>query len=94
MQVCCASLMTSEALLTCSIVFAILALFWNRVDEEVALLAPWQVMTKGFRGASDTILLDYISPTIPVKLFRSLKSRHWAVFSAIGVTLLLKLIVS
>lgn len=72
----------------------ILALLWNHVDEEVALLAPWQMMTKGFRGASETLLLDYISPIIPMKLLKSFRKKHWAVFSTIVVTLLLKLIVS
>ena len=51
-------------------------------------------MKQGPTPASQSILLDYIAPSLPSGLWQALKNRHWAVVASIMSYLMLHLCVS
>ncbi|KAH9233961.1 hypothetical protein K456DRAFT_36705 [Colletotrichum gloeosporioides 23] len=61
---------------------AILALItglWRQVDYHAKMNQPWQQLAKEATPAANSVLLDYISPSLPVALFKALRNRHWTV---------------
>lgn len=63
---------------------------WRQVDFANKILMPWEELRTGPSSADKTLLLDYISPLLPVSLWMAIKNRHWAVaLSLIGQLLIL-----
>ncbi|KAI9147480.1 hypothetical protein HJFPF1_12505 [Paramyrothecium foliicola] len=58
--------------------------YWNKI------LMPWKELQEGPATAEKTLLLDYVSPILPLGLWRAMKNRHWAVaLSTFGSALIL-----
>jgi Protein of unknown function (DUF3433) len=74
------------------IVFVLLAALWRKLDYEVKRLMPWAEMAKGPTIADKSLLLDYVSPTLPTAMYRSLRNRHFVVFTSIMVFIVMKII--
>ncbi|OCT46426.1 hypothetical protein CLCR_01041 [Cladophialophora carrionii] len=73
-------------------VLVIVVAFWRQVDFQCKAIAPWAVLYKDPGHASQTILLDYISPMQASSLWTSLKNRHFIVAAGITGFILLKVI--
>lgn len=51
---------------------------------------PWEELKMGPSSADKTLLLDYVSPILPISLWTAIKNRHWAVvISIVGQLLIL-----
>ena len=70
-------------------VFTLIAFFWSQTAYRAKQLQPWVQMRKGFQPASQSVLLDYISPMNALALLRSLRHRHLLATLGIAGTLLL-----
>lgn len=63
---------------------------WRQVDFANKILMPWEELKAGPSPADKTLLLDYISPILPVSFWIAIKNRHWAVvISMLGQLLIL-----
>ncbi|UKZ53144.1 hypothetical protein TrVGV298_006935 [Trichoderma virens] len=71
-------------------VLVVVGALWRQVDFANKILMPWEELRTGPSSADKTLLLDYISPLLPVGLWMSIKNRHWSVtISIIGQLLIL-----
>ena len=63
--------------------FTLFLALWNRVDYRIRQMMPWIALHEhpGI-AASQSIFLDYLSPTMPEILWQSFKNRHFAVTSS------------
>lgn len=59
------------------------------MDFANKILMPWEELRTGPSSADKTLLLDYISPLLPVSLWRAIGNRHWAVVMSIAGQLLI-----
>ncbi|KAI1123056.1 hypothetical protein F5Y10DRAFT_281199 [Nemania abortiva] len=64
---------------------------WTQVDYSNKILTPWKEMRQGQTAADRSVLLEYISPPMLTVLWRTMKSRHWAVTASILGILLIQL---
>ena len=62
---------------------------WRQVDFANKILMPWEELRTGPSSAEKTLLLDYISPLLPVGLWMAIRNRHWAVVMSIFGQLLI-----
>ena len=74
-----------------AVVFTVIAAFWGRVEYQIKQCTPWWKMSKGPAAAQRSVLLDYVSPMLPVAWYRSLRNNHSAVSASIAIAMLLKL---
>jgi hypothetical protein len=74
-------------------VFTIIAAFWTQVDYRTRQMQPWEEMAKGPQPASNSLLLDYISPNPVVAFLHSFKNHHLPVTTALFASLLLKVLI-
>ncbi|KAL7919614.1 hypothetical protein ACQKWADRAFT_300949 [Trichoderma austrokoningii] len=71
-------------------VLVVVGALWRQVDFANKILMPWEELKAGPSPAEKTLLLDYISPILPISLWVAIKNRHWAVvMSMIGQLLIL-----
>ncbi|KAL6786618.1 hypothetical protein J3E68DRAFT_420134 [Trichoderma sp. SZMC 28012] len=71
-------------------VLVVVGALWRQVDFANKILMPWEELRTGPSSADKTLLLDYISPLLPISLWTAIKNRHWAVaLSLIGQLLIL-----
>ncbi|KAK5047627.1 hypothetical protein LTR84_006292 [Exophiala bonariae] len=66
---------------------AVLA-FWNRVDYRIRQMAPWATLFRESRTpACRGVLVDYISPSKPEIIWRSVQNRDWlvSISSIVGI---------
>jgi hypothetical protein len=75
------------------VIFFIQAALWAQLDTRTKQLTPWQVLAKGPSPASQSILLDYLSPWNVVSFIRSLKLGHYAVALTVFGSVLFKLLI-
>ncbi|KAI1629390.1 hypothetical protein EDD37DRAFT_49503 [Exophiala viscosa] len=62
---------------------------WKQVDFHCRTLVPWSRLRHGPAPAWDPLLLDYVSPILPMVLINAAKNHDWAVLAgAIGDLLL------
>jgi Protein of unknown function (DUF3433) len=80
-------------LLTYRPVFSIVSALWTLVEYRIKQLTPWQVLRQGPADATESVLLDYLSPWNVISLFRSLKAGHYVVTITILATLLIRLLI-
>ncbi|GFP58755.1 hypothetical protein TASIC1_0011012200 [Trichoderma asperellum] len=66
-------------------VLVVVGALWRQVDFANKILTPWEELKTGPSSADKTLLLDYISPILPVSLWMAIKNRHWAVVISITV---------
>jgi putative Ca2+/H+ antiporter (TMEM165/GDT1 family) len=72
-------------------ILTVIAALWSRVEFQAKQYAPWQAMQEGPTEASQSVLLDYLSPMQPVALFKAFRNRNLVVFSSISCSLFLSL---
>ncbi|KAL7789153.1 hypothetical protein V8C37DRAFT_386857 [Trichoderma ceciliae] len=71
-------------------VLVVVGALWRQVDFATKILMPWEELMAGPSSANKTLLLDYLSPLLPIGLWMAIKNRHWAVaMSIIGQLLIL-----
>lgn len=87
------SILRAVPLLTCILVFTIVAAFWTKVDYHLKQLAPWRSLAAGQTSAEQSLLLDYISTWNVRVLFRAGKARQFDVSAGVAATLLLQLMI-
>ena len=75
-------------------VFVLITSLWYQVDFYCKELTSYDKMRQGPTAASQSILLDYITPMLPISLWQALKNRHWAVVDSTMSYLMLHLCVS
>ena len=73
-------------------VMVVLVSVWRQIDFQTKLPTPWQELKNGGAKASNSVLLDYLSPFLVVGALESIKARHFGVSSTIGGFGILKLI--
>ncbi|KAL6894743.1 hypothetical protein GGI43DRAFT_412098 [Trichoderma evansii] len=71
-------------------VLVVVGALWRQVDFANKILMPWEELKIGPSSADKTLLLDYVSPILPISLWTAIKNRHWAVvISIVGQLLIL-----
>lgn len=73
-------------------VLTIVMSIWTRISYWGKLLQPWQELKTGPTSAEKTVLLDYISPILPINLWNAGRLRHAAILLFIYGGLILKLV--
>lgn len=71
-------------------VFAVISAFWAQIEYRAKQMQPWRAMAQGPQPASQSVLLDYISPWNLLTLFRAVRHSHVTVALAVLGSLLLK----
>ncbi|KAK8880092.1 hypothetical protein PGQ11_001386 [Apiospora arundinis] len=66
---------------------------WQQIEYWCKLLQPWKGLRNGPTTASNSVLLDYISPNVFSSLWRAGKLRHISALVALLGGLLLKLVI-
>jgi hypothetical protein len=74
-------------------VLVIAVSFWQQVDYHCKALLPWKEMQKGYIGATQTLLLDYLSPFALIAFWKALRQGHVVILITIAGLWVLKLIV-
>ena len=74
-------------------VFLIINALWKQVDYLNKIMMPWKELQTGPKSADKTLLLDYVSPILPVSLWVALKNKHWAIVVSLSGHLLITLAV-
>ncbi|KAK5653618.1 hypothetical protein OQA88_8647 [Cercophora sp. LCS_1] len=72
-------------------VLTLIAAIWAPVEYRGKQITPWIILSRGFRPATDNVLLDYVDGINFVDLFKSFRKRHWLAFSVIGASFLIQL---
>jgi hypothetical protein len=90
LPVCEAHFMHTEILTR--LVLVIVAALWNQVEYRTKHAMPFSVLQKGPTPASETLLLDYVTPGKPEALMKALRKSHWPVVIAIVNSLLITLL--
>lgn len=76
-------------------VFTLIAVAWSQLEYRYKQLMPWEVMqtSNGYAPASNSVLLDYVSPWNVRVLYTAIKEGHWAVALPVAGSLLLTLMI-
>ena len=82
---------TSDQMLTRT-VLVIVAALWNQVEYRTKHAMPIAVLQSGSTLASETLLLDYVTPSKPEALLKAFRKSHWPVVIAILNSLLIILL--
>jgi hypothetical protein len=72
-------------------VFVLIAALWGQVQYRALQIMPWLLMSRGYVPASQSVLLDYISPWSVTSLIKAARKKHFLVVLAISGTILIKL---
>jgi Protein of unknown function (DUF3433) len=61
----------------------VLSLAWKMLVSDLKKITPWASLTKRWRAAEDSILLDYVDDLEILSFWKSCRRRHWGLFLAI-----------
>ncbi|EIN08727.1 hypothetical protein PUNSTDRAFT_143463 [Punctularia strigosozonata HHB-11173 SS5] len=76
------------------IVALVLGMIWHMLDLESRKLSPWAPMRREPQPAFASVLLDYFSPVLPLRLAQAVRHRHWSVvLTSLGLPLVAATIV-
>lgn len=70
-----------------------IAALWGQLEQCAKQIMPWSIMSRGETAADHSLMLNYITSSMPGSLFRSLKRRHFLVSLGISGSLILRLLV-
>lgn len=73
-------------------VLTVIMSIWNQTTYCCKLLEPWKELKTGPLGPEKTVLLDYISPILPVNLWKATRFRHAPVLVAIYAGIILRIV--
>ncbi|KAK8132137.1 hypothetical protein PG999_000310 [Apiospora kogelbergensis] len=76
-----------------TVMVALLAV-WNGIDFSTRLLQPWANLRNGPKIARDTLLLDLLTPILPVMAWTASKAKAWPSLSTITAGILLNITAS
>lgn len=68
-------------------IFMLLAAVWSNTDYRAKQMQPWACMAHGSQPASQSVLLDYISPMNIIVLLRASYRRHYLAALTVAITL-------
>ena len=72
----------------------IILTFWRQVDHCCRTLAPWNHLnSKAPVDADHSVLLDYLSPMLPITLWKAIQHRDWAVVASSLGTVILSIVI-
>ena len=74
-------------------VLTIVAALWHQVDYQCKIAAPWLHMQTSVSTARKSMLLDYVSPWLPVAIFRAIMGKDWQVAAGGSAYGLLKIVI-
>ncbi|KIX95762.1 uncharacterized protein Z520_08470 [Fonsecaea multimorphosa CBS 102226] len=66
---------------------------WRQVDFHCRTLAPWSHLRRGPTSAKGSLLLDYVSPPLPMALVKAVANHDWAVLAGGMGLLLLRIVI-
>lgn len=72
-------------------VFVLTAALWGQVQYRALQFMPWLLMSRGYAPASQSVLLDYISPWSVISLIKAVRRKHFLAALAINGTILIQL---
>ena len=71
----------------------VVAALWHQVDYQSKIAAPWLHMQTSVSTASRSMLLDYVSPWLPVAVAQAITDRDWHVAACGSAYALLKIVI-
>ncbi|KAK8105107.1 hypothetical protein PG999_008466 [Apiospora kogelbergensis] len=77
-----------------AIVIVVLLAVWNGIDFSTRLLQPWVNLQNGPAPAESTLLLDLLTPMLPVMLWTASKLKTWPSLLTLSAVLSLDVIAS
>jgi Protein of unknown function (DUF3433) len=69
------------------------ATFWALVEYRAKQMAPWHEIAQTPTSAARSVLIDYISPLMPISLVASIRKKHYPVALVIFGSVLMKLLI-
>ncbi|RYC90816.1 hypothetical protein BFJ63_vAg6433 [Fusarium oxysporum f. sp. narcissi] len=76
-----------------TIIFILVAAFWYRVEFQASASMPWIRMLNTQVEADKSLLLDYVSLSEPVAIFKSIKNKDWLVTIPVIAGIIFKIMV-
>lgn len=73
-------------------VLTVIMSIWNQTTYCCKLLEPWKELKGGPATADKTVLLDYVSPILPVNLWKAGELKHITVLVAICADIVLRIV--
>lgn len=73
-------------------VLTVIMSIWDQTTYYCKLLEPWKQLKFGPLGPEQTLLLDYISPILPVTLWRATRLEHFPVLVTVLTGIVLKVV--
>lgn len=73
-------------------VLTVIMSIWNQTTYYSKILEPWKQLKLGPLGPEQTLLLDYISPILPVTLWRATRLKHIPVLVTVWTGIVLKVV--
>ncbi|KAJ0109415.1 hypothetical protein J7T55_000340 [Diaporthe amygdali] len=73
-------------------VLTVIMSIWNQTTYCCKLLEPWKELKRGPASPERTVLLDYISPILPVNLWKAARFKHATVAIAIYAGIMLRIV--
>lgn len=68
-----------------------IATFWGQLEQCAKQIMAWSIMRRCETTTQESLMLNYVTASIPGSLFRSLKRRHFLVSLGISGSLILRL---
>lgn len=68
-----------------------IAAIWGQLEQRAKQIMPWCVMSRGEVSAQKSLMLNYLTSSMPGSLLRSLKRKHFLVTIGIFGSLILRL---
>ncbi|CAG7560416.1 unnamed protein product [Fusarium equiseti] len=76
-----------------TLVFIIVAAFWNRVEFQASAAMPWIRMLNNQLDVDKSLLLDYVSLSEPMAIIKAVRDRDWLVAAPVSAGIIFKLII-
>ncbi|RGP80191.1 hypothetical protein FLONG3_1725 [Fusarium longipes] len=76
-----------------TLVFIVVAAFWNRVEFQTSAAMPWIRMLNNQIDVDKSLLLDYLSLSEPMAIIKSVRNRDWLVATPVLAGIIFKLII-
>ncbi|XEV02132.1 hypothetical protein FSHL1_007419 [Fusarium sambucinum] len=76
-----------------TLVFIVVAAFWNRVEFQASASMPWILMLNNQTDVDKSLLLDYVSLSGPMAIIKAVRNRDWLVATPVLAGIIFKLII-
>lgn len=75
------------------LVLIIIAALWGQLEQRAMQIMPWCLMSRGEAPAQNSLMLNYVTTSMPGSLFRSFRRKHFLVSIGICGSLILRLMI-